>query len=236
MSVKFEPDGAFTITRGSPTIPVGWIPDPNTPGRYVPPWKPCRFRMVSKHTNHVEIIITPHCDRTRQNTTADCCTSCPHAQSSGTTQTLPLEDEHGNSQGTQTVTVYPVSDTQVARHGVWQPESIKRSPLADIEHTLPVYVEKRDRKVRFETDGSITYEQEEGWESPRDINGYERDPNNPWHFIPLWPECSLRHGVGVRYANCGCIGIIMRCNNPDAIQFGDRIGHEQCRACQRRKI
>lgn len=233
MSVKFESDGTITITRGSPTIPVGWIPDPNTPGRYTPPWKPCRFRMLSKHVNHIEIIVTPHCDRTHQNTTADYCTSCPHAQSNGTTQTLPLEDERGNSLGIQTVTVYPVSDTQVTRHGVWRPESTKQSPLADIEHTLPLHKEGRDRKLIFELDGSIRYEHE--GEPPRDINGYKRDPNDPFHFVPLWPECSLRHGVGVRYANCGCIDIIMRCNNPDTPQFGNRVNHEQCQVCQWRK-
>jgi len=107
------------------------------------------------------------------------------------------------------------------------------SSLVDIEHTLPPHKDGRDRKLTFEADGSITYEQED--DPPRDINGYKRDPDNPWHFIPLWPECKLRHGTGVRYANCGCIDIIMRCSNPDTVQFGNRVSHEQCQNCQGRK-
>ena len=108
-----------------------------------------------------------------------------------------------------------------------------RPDLQTIEITLPPHQEGRDRKLTFETDGTIVYEK--GGEEPLDINGYRRDPNDPFRFIPLWLECTLRHAVGVRYAKCGCINIIMRCNNPDAVQFMDRVSHEQCQNCQWRK-
>jgi len=112
---------------------------------------------------------------------------------------------------------------------------IPKPSLVDLEATLPPYKEGRDRKLTFEPNGCICYEHSNDETPPRDINGYKRDPNNPFRFIPLWPECLLRHGMGVRYTNCGCIDVIMRCNNPDAIQFGDRVGHEQCCVCQWRK-
>ena len=52
-----------------------------------------------------------------------------------------------------------------------------RPDLQAIELTLPPHQEGRDRKVRFEPDGSIVYEKGEGeWEPPRPINGYLRDP------------------------------------------------------------
>ena len=108
-----------------------------------------------------------------------------------------------------------------------------QSSLTDIEQTLPPYQEGRDRKLTFESDGSITYEQT--GDEPPDINGYKRDEKNPWHFLSLWPDCLLRHGSGIRYASCGCINVIMRCNNPETPTFGDRINHTQCQTCQWRK-
>jgi len=107
-----------------------------------------------------------------------------------------------------------------------------RPDLATIELTLPPHKEGRDRKFIFEEDGTVVYEKNDNLEEPRDINGYQRDPNNPYRFTPLWPICTLRHGVGIRYAKCGCINIIMRCNNPAALKFMDRVSHEQCQNCQ----
>ena len=110
-----------------------------------------------------------------------------------------------------------------------------RPDLQAIELTLPPYQEGRDRKVRFEPDGSIVYEKGEGeWEPPRPINGYVRDPNNAWRFLPLWLPCSLRHASAVRLVNCGCVEIIMRCNNPACHLFADRVGHAACKTCPHR--
>jgi hypothetical protein len=100
--------------------------------------------------------------------------------------------------------------------------------LEDLQHTLPPYVEGRDRLVLFEADGSIRYPQETG-EPPREINGYERVGD--WSFRPLWPPCALRHGVAIRLALCGCIDIIMRCNNPRCPKFADRVKHTDCLVC-----
>ncbi len=118
-----------------------------------------------------------------------------------------------------------------------QVKPTNRSILTRLEDTLPPYKEDRDRRVQFEDDGSILYpEHDRQWaEPPRDINGYQRDPDNPFRFLPLWKECTLRHGIAVRYPQCGCIEIIMRCNNPTATCFGNRITWEECRDCQVRK-
>ena len=116
----------------------------------------------------------------------------------------------------------------------------KQSVLTRIAMTLPPYKAGRDRQARFEADGTIVYDREDGedgaWtEPPRDIDGYERDPDNEWCFRPLWPECYLRQGQGVRYQGCGCLGVIMRCANPSAPKFAERVTHTDCLGCPHRK-
>jgi hypothetical protein len=62
-----------------------------------------------------------------------------------------------------------------------------------LEATLPPFVPGRDRPVHFEPDGTIVYDKtDDDWEPPRSIDGYLRDPDNKWHFTPLWPPCIFR--------------------------------------------
>lgn len=109
-----------------------------------------------------------------------------------------------------------------------------RPDLTAIEDTLPPHKEGRDRPLRFEPDGSIVYEPDTT--EPQEINGYQRDPENPHRFTPLWEPCSLRHGIGVRYANCGCINVIMRCNHPEHPKYLDRVSHHDCQQCPLRRV
>jgi hypothetical protein len=110
-----------------------------------------------------------------------------------------------------------------------------RHDLIQLEATLPPYKAGRDRRVQFADDGTILYLEREGdwFEPPREINGYQRDPNDEFRFLPLWPQCVLRVGLAVRYARCGCIEIIMRCNNLKSPHLADRVKWEQCRDCPR---
>ncbi len=112
--------------------------------------------------------------------------------------------------------------------------STPRPDLQAIQTTLPAFVEGRDRPVRFENDGSIIYDKD-GWEPPRDIDGYRRDPQNAWRFLPLWPVCPMRLATGVRLLNCGCVGVIMRCNHPQASTFSQQVTYAQCETCRSRK-
>ncbi len=110
-----------------------------------------------------------------------------------------------------------------------------RPDLQAIELTLPPYDEGRDRKARFEEDGSIVYEKGEGeWEPPRNVNGYVRDPQNPWRLLPLWLPCRLRMATAFRTAACGCIGLHMRCNQPQAPMFGQQVPYTTCKTCPHR--
>ena len=103
-----------------------------------------------------------------------------------------------------------------------------------LEETLPPETEN-DRHVHFNKDGSIMYDPKPGYDAPNNINGYKRDSDNPLHFLPLWPPCQFRHQQAVRFPVCGCIEVIMRCNDPGCNQFTTRVGHETCLNCTRRK-
>ena len=59
-----------------------------------------------------------------------------------------------------------------------------------------------------------------------------RDPNDPWRFLPLWPVCRQRLCTGVRTAVCGCVSVIMRCNNPKSGHFGKQVTYDQCADCK----
>ena len=113
-----------------------------------------------------------------------------------------------------------------------------RPDLAAIQLTLPAPDAKERTFARpiFEPDGAITYPKREGdWELPQNINGYMRDPNNPWRFLPLWLPCTLRYQMAFLKANCGCIDIIMRCNNPQAPAYGHRLDDDACKQCPHRR-
>lgn len=112
------------------------------------------------------------------------------------------------------------------------PRSRSRSDLQAIKQTLSKHKPGRDRRFTIEFDGSIVYAQEEGeWEPPRDIRGYERDPENEWRFIPLWPRCSRRQPKGKRTGSCGCIQITMTCVNLDSELNREKVSHKQCQHC-----
>ncbi len=143
----------------------------------------------------------------------------------GYCHTCPLRQEDGPPP--PPTPLPPVPDPAAYTPGKSRPD------LQGIEATLPPFVEGRDRKVHFEADGAIVYEKQEGaWEPPRAIDGYVRDPNNLWRLLPLWPVCALRLCTGVRLVNCGCIGVIMRCNSPRSTVFGQQVKYSQCAQCK----
>jgi hypothetical protein len=102
-------------------------------------------------------------------------------------------------------------------------------PVKDNERTF--------RRPIFHADGSIEYPKQEGdWEPPQNITGYVRDPDNKWLFHPEWNQCSLRAQSAFLKANCGCIDVIMRCNNPKAETFYQRLSADICAKCPVRAI
>jgi hypothetical protein len=77
------------------------------------------------------------------------------------------------------------------------------------------------------SDGFILYEKE-SWEPPRDIEGYKRDPNNPFCFYSLWPDCLSRELFILHNDACHCARIVMQCH-------GQTLKLKGCEICQNRK-
>jgi hypothetical protein len=79
--------------------------------------------------------------------------------------------------------------------------------------TLALTIPKDFSRVTVDQDGCIEYKKgQDGWEPPRPIDGYERDPENKWFFRPTWESCQWRHyGVAV-LAKCQCLDVIARCS------------------------
>jgi hypothetical protein len=107
--------------------------------------------------------------------------------------------------------------------------------LQAIANTLPPADPKPEQTFRrpmFEPDGAIVYPKgPDDWELPANINGYVRDPENEWRFLPLWLPCALRVQTAFLKTNCGCIDLIMRCNNPQSPAFGQRLPYTTCETC-----
>ncbi len=115
---------------------------------------------------------------------------------------------------------------------------VPRPDLAAIGLTLPPKdgVERSFQRPIFEPDGAIRYPKNEGdWECPRVPTGYVRSKDDPWLLLPLWLPCSLRNQMAYLNVNCGCVLIVMRCNDPETKVFGKRLDAEACQACKYRR-
>lgn len=243
-------DGTLTLPPSLNIQPPADWEATNSPGIYHCTLPPCKRRRFSYGIRDRQVWVRLHCALKRANCTVAECQACSLAEPiTGEMTTITVENPDGSrsvirGRHDPRLDLHVATQTPEERNRPWivdhsQPPQTPQTndpSLAAIEDTLPPYKEGRDRKVRFEPDGTIVYEKEDGnWEPPRDINGYQRDPNDSWRFVPLWKPCRLRHQVGVRYANCGCIGIIMRCNHPASHHFGNRLAHTDCDGCPHRK-
>lgn len=87
-------------------------------------------------------------------------------------------------------------------------------------------------RARVQADGSILYPKR-GWEPPPPMEGFERNPTNPWHFLPKWPECQSRQQV-LMQKPCGAIDVKMICKNQEAEAFHTDVTVQTCEGCPHR--
>lgn len=126
----------------------------------------------------------------------------------------------------------PLVKPETLQHWIVEHPEIERPDLQAIRISLPPARPGKDRRFTIESDGSVVYEQEEGeWEPPRDIKGYQRDPDNPWRFTPLWLKCLRRLPRGYRSESCGCIQVAMRCLHWNSELFDKDVTYQQCQQC-----
>lgn len=112
------------------------------------------------------------------------------------------------------------------------------SALQDLQLTLPPSdgVRREFQRPVFFADGGLEYPRlaDDSASPPDDIEGYKRDPQNPWRFHPTWQDCILR-GQGTKLKPNGCIDVAMACNNPHAELFGRPVLAQDCADCPVRK-
>ena len=89
-------------------------------------------------------------------------------------------------------------------------------------------------RPRVQPNGTILYPKKSSWEPPPPIQGYERDPGNAWHFLPLWPDCQTRQRVTVK-KKCGAIDIKQICLCPDCPFFKNDVKLTTCQGCTFRR-
>ena len=115
----------------------------------------------------------------------------------------------------------------------YTPNSL-RSDLTAISDTLPP--DDPNAGADLQAAGirgrrSIVYPHDDkDWEPPQNINGYVRDPNNQWRFLPLWLPCTY----GCRPPSQGQLRLH---RHHHAVQqsasatFGQRVPYTTCETC-----
>jgi hypothetical protein len=257
--ITFADDGSFQADPGT-LIPTGWVRQGNryvptwpicryrclshgASGRL--PWCAihCRLR---KLTGTIETCLA--CDQAEVDETED----IPQVDENGKQigvlkvskrpdRSIPTDDK-GNPVGgviwipDPPVIPPPPPEPEPEPAPAPAPIAAPRPDLAAIANTLPPTDPKPEQTFRrpiFNADGSIEYPKaDDDWEPPANINGYIRDPQNEWRFLPLWPICTLRVQSAFLKANCGCIDLTMRCNNPQAPSFGMPVMSTVCTDCK----
>ena len=253
MRPVIEPDGTIRYSEPATKVPAGWTPSQDNPQVYLPPWQHCAHRLLGFDNSTME--LTPTCLLVGEPVAISACVGCANRKDPGPDHYRNLDPNNivqveyprpglGPAWQYEVVAELGKPEQITKRQGTVTPRLIPPPPatlqpvppapqsqFSELGLTLPP-AQPTDRPVHFEPDGSIVYEKQEGqWEPPRNIDGYARDPNNPLRFIPLWPECQLRYQVAIRYPNCGCINVLMRCNNPEAPEFADRLAYTTCEKC-----
>lgn len=192
----------------------------------------CQYRRYTKRPGLVRL----HCFLKRANCTQEECQECSYATPEiGQQRTLIVDGMvmHGRlceNPDPNRLTVKVEDAPWIVDHSMDR-MNVERPDLQAIRASLPRQRGKH-RKFTIETDGSIIYAQEEGdWEPPKDINGYKRDPENPWRFIPLWPKCLRRMPKGTRTKRCGCLQLTMVCDNPASELHTKTVTDAECQQC-----
>lgn len=85
-------------------------------------------------------------------------------------------------------------------------------------------------RARMLPDGSIEYARK-GHEPPPELDGFKREPGNPWKFLPVWPKCKKRIQTQ-SMKPCGALSILTVCANGECPLKQQAVSFEQCNGCQ----
>lgn len=88
-------------------------------------------------------------------------------------------------------------------------------------------------RIDINLDGVIEYKKDlDDWESPRPIDGYLRDSENPFIFRPQWVPCKSRLYSILVKDQCQCIDVIAECiHTPSKDNKHRYVRYEDCEKC-----
>jgi len=93
---------------------------------------------------------------------------------------------------------------------------------------------KRDfKQPTIQPDGRLVYEKT-GWEPPVCPDGYHRDPNDMWAFIPMWQPCADRTFENT-VRPCGCVTVKAKCHSSESGYEGQQVPSTVCIGCPVRR-
>lgn len=84
-------------------------------------------------------------------------------------------------------------------------------------------------RARMHPDGSVEYARK-GSEPPPDLDGFKRDPGNPWKFLPLWLPCTKRIQTQL-LKPCGAISVLTVCANNKCPHKQKAVTFDVCQTC-----
>jgi len=216
------------------SIPVGWIVDPSKTDRLLPPWPPCTNRRVSY--NPVTMVVTPFCSLQWQQTTVEVCLACDRQNEKQVISVGPEMARFENVPPENFALAADDDDDEFEEISFDELPKEVQDDLETLRRSLLRSDANRGKKISIEVDGAVVYEKgPDDWEPPRDIVGYQRDPNNPWRFVPLWLPCKHQKMKILHGGGCGCIRIRMKCLNSSVKVKGKHLTHEQCQQCPARE-
>jgi len=101
--------------------------------------------------------------------------------------------------------------------------------FGELVHSIP----RGFDRIEIDSEGVITYKKDlDDWESPKSIDGFERDTENPFVFRPLWVPCRSRlYSIVVR-DKCQCVDVVAECmHNPPEDGKHLYVKYEECEKC-----
>lgn len=101
--------------------------------------------------------------------------------------------------------------------------------FGELKLSIPLGYER----VEIDSEGVVTYKNDPGdWESPRSIDGFERDSENLLLFRPVWVPCKSRVYSILVQDKCQCIDVLAEClhNDPKG-DLPPYVKYEDCEKC-----
>ena len=108
-----------------------------------------------------------------------------------------------------------------------------QKPPSRPDSSVPIPAKRDFKQPTIQPDGRLVYEKT-GWEPPVCPDGYNRDPDNMWAFIPVWMPCADRDFEN-NVRPCGCITVNAVCHSETSGRKDKKVASITCQSCPVRR-